>query len=367
MTRFMVGANQTRFDVLSDILGKVNVSRYDGVDFYIDGYTLFRRFYREKKNLPALLNGEDDVIRDMAVGVLNVVGHYRRYAATRLRMDNEIYVTFNRSPPKYQLSMCGEYMSKRMDIYDVGHPDYGFLNRAINTAWKFIVELSAYFEGIYCMDTPGIDDFAVFRKTGLVGGKRLKVILSSETRSYQLLGDGVIQIHPRRDDSFLVTGDNCYGRLLAGTKTKADSNLTAGMLPLLWSVAGLTEVSLGRTELIPGMAAMVKVANRMVEAGDLSPGISPDSFFDMLGKYLPRGRERLRAFRNTLMDRYCALSIPLAATAIALDGQMMIASQIYDVYDQNALEELNGLLADGQIDPELLELGNLNMSRGITR
>lgn len=368
MTRFMIGANQTRFDVLSEILGHVDLSVYNGVDIYIDGHTLFRRFFREKRNLPALLADEDDTVRDMAIGILNVIGHYRRFAATRLHMDNKIYAAFNRSSPKYQISRCEEYMEKRMASYNVEHPDYGFLNRAINKAWKFVVELSGYFEGVYCMNTPGMDDFAVFRKVGLAGGsRRLKIILSSDTRCYQLLGDGVVQVHPRRDSSFLVSAENCYGKLLNGTKTKADPRLTAAMLPLLWSVAGLGEVSLGRTDLVSGMALMVKTANRMVESGDLMAGLSPDGFFDMLGKYLPKGRGIVKAFEGTLMDRYCALSIPLAATAIALDGQMLIASQIYDVYDQNALEELNGLLADGMIDPELLELGNLNMSRGIPR
>ncbi|MCM1532923.1 MAG: hypothetical protein NC114_11745 [Ruminococcus flavefaciens] len=358
----MIGASRIKFEVLDKLYQEINTSKYRMGVVYVDAHSIFYRLYRDKNIANIYVDTKEELVRDIVVGFMNVLGHYRRYLATRLHLDNDIYVVFNRELPKYQAQFCPEFNSKLYKRYSKNDTSFGFVNEAIEVAWNFILGLSPYFEGIYCINNQGIDDFSLFAKLGFQDDI-FYTIYSKSMFATQLLQSNVVQLYNRRDDSRLITKGTCYKNgILYELKTKADPGLTPDMLPLLWAFAGCGDVSVKTTKYIGKISTMIKIANQMIKTGDLVPGMSIQSFLDALPGHMPDKKLQLKVDRSYFIDRYRAMSAHMGAAAITSDQIARVAAQCYDIYNETELEQMNELLAAGAMDPELLEIMNLNMS-----
>ncbi|MCM1295033.1 MAG: hypothetical protein NC311_05780 [Muribaculaceae bacterium] len=284
--------------------------------------------------------------------------------ATRLQMDNDIYVFFCPDQPKYHKKYCPDYGKDRYKRYDTKHPDFGFHAEAIREAYKFIVSLSPYFEGIYCIDDIGVDEFTLMARMDFADDI-FYTIYSRNMFCTQFIRKNVVQLYNRRDNSHIITEANCYEKgILYEKKTEASSKLTHDMLPLLWTLGGCKDVNVEPSSVVSGISPMVRIANRMVDAGDLTPGMSIQSFLDVAPKYV-KSKVSVQADRAELERRYKVLSTRVAAAAVTSDQVAKVRSMCYDIFDETELEQLNELLALGEVDPELLEIGNLNLSEAV--
>jgi len=365
LVRYMIGASRIKFEVLDTLYQGIDVSKYRMGVMYVDAHSIFYRLYRDKNIANIYVDTKEELIRDIVVGFMNVLGHYRRYMATRLHLDNDIYVLFNCERPKYQTQYCPDFNSKLYKRYSDDNSGFEFINDALNKAWPFILGLSPYFEGIYCIDNHGIDDFSVFAKLGFQDDI-FYTIYSKSMFGTQLIRKNVVQLFNRRDDSRLITKGSCYKNgILFDLKTKADPGLTPDMLPMIWAFSGCADVSVKTTKYIGKVSTMIRIVNQMIKTGDLVPGMSMQSFLDALPGHMPDKKLQLKVDRSYFIDRYRALSADMGAAAITPDQLARIVAQCYDVYNENELEHMNELLAAGAMDPELLEITNLNMSEAI--
>ena len=366
MTKYLIGASRIKYEVLDQVFSGIKTSDYQGIVFYVDAHCIFHRLFRDKNLVNLYASNQDGMVRDLVVGFLNVLGHYRRYASRRMHLDNQIYAVFNRELAEYNCAQYPEFGQRIAQRYDTSNPDYGFMAESVEKAWNFIVGLSPYFEGIYCIDNHGVDDFAALvRIGGNFDDDILHVIFSKSEYPLQLIRDNVVQLYNKRDNSYLITPKNCYSKgVLDGKVTEASDKLTPGMLPLLWTFGGCSSVSVRKLKYIRGITAVITIANSMAKDGKLQDGISIQSFLQDVGRWFPKGELRVKVDEKFLIRRYRALSIPLAAAAITSNQLAKIRSQIYDVYNQSELEQLNELLSHGRFDPDLLETTNLNMNRG---
>lgn len=362
LIRYLIGASRIKYEVLEQLYATIPTMQYRMGVMYVDAHSVFYRLFREKDLATAYSDSEVELVRDLVVGFFNVLGHYRRFMATRLQMDNDIYVFFNPDQTKYHKKYCDEYGKDKYNRYDVKHPDYGFHAKAIRKAYKFIVSLAPYFEGIYCIDNIGADEFALMARMDFADDI-FYTIYSKSLYCTQFLKKNVVQLFNRRDKSRVITEGTCYSKgILFEKKTSADEKLTPGMLPLLWTIGGCKDVNIEPTELISGITPMVRTANKMAAAGDLVDGMSIQSFLDVLPKYMKPGVE---IDREELENRYRVLSAKMAGAAITPDQTAKVQSMCYDIFNETELERLNDLLALGEVDPELLEIGNLNMSEAV--
>lgn len=342
---------------------------------YIDAHSIFFRLYKYRNLASIYADSSEDLVRELVIGFYNVIGHYRRYMAMRMHLDNTIYVFFNTKSPKYNSMLYPEFSSKLIDRYSQKDPDFGFVNTALAQAWEFILELSPFFEGIYCIDNGGIDNVAAMGHFGFVPDT-FYTIFSRSMYATQLLGwsreDNVVQLFNRRDDSYLITPKTCYKRgILNGTKTKAVPGLSPDMLPFVWMLAGCRDVSMPATMYGKRTTGIVSVLNAMYTEGDLIPGMSINSFLDALPKYLKKPPKSnapvslsLKIDRSYLIQRYRVLDARLSTAAVTPNQAAKLTAQIYDVYNESELEQLNEILAMG-VSPELLEIANLNMNMGL--
>lgn len=367
LIRYIIGASRIKYEVLDNLYAGITFSQYRMGVMYVDAHSIFYRLFKERDLVSIYNDHKEELIQDIVIGFYNVLGHYRRYMATRMGLDNDIYVTFNQSQPKYNSKLIPNFGTKYVRRYDVSDPNFGFINKCINMAWKFILELSPFFEGIYCIDNNGIDDFAVFGRIGFMDDI-FYTIYSRNLYATQMLRSNVVQLYNRRDNSYIITNGTCYKNgVLREYKTSASDLLSADMLPLFWSLCGCNDVSVDALKYSPRFTTLIKRMNVMAEDRVLIPGMSIYSFLDSVGDYIDINSKAptklaLKIDRDVIIARYKALSIPLSYKAITSDQWAKIVSQTYDVYGESELEHMNELLAEGNVDPNLLELTNLNMS-----
>lgn len=368
MVRYLIGASRIKFSILEELYKDVDPSRYKLMVMYIDAHSIFYRLYREKAI--GIITTEDIpmLVRDIVIGFWNVIGHYRRFIATRLRLDNDIFVMFNRKKSAYHNELIDGYNEKVIDRYRADNKDYQVLNVVIEQAWEFICSLSPYMEGIYCLQNDGIDDFALMQRIGLDNPDYYYTIFSRNAYTFQFIKPNVSVLYGKRDNSYLVTDKNWVtDGVLHDKKSDGVSQvlLTPNMLPLAWAFVGCPDVSVKHSKHVSMMPFILRKMTTLAEAEDLFPGISFDSFLEIIKDHLNTSRMAIKADKDNLSDRYKAFSGYLSAASISKDKMLKIVAQCNDVFNENELERLNALLAEGSNDPDVLDLTNLNMSEGI--
>ena len=371
LVKFIIGSHSIKYDVLNELMADIHPSDYRMGVMLVDAHSIFGKLYHDRKIAGIYEGSAPEMVRDIVVGFMNVLAHYRRYMSTRMRLDNDIYVMFNRIPPVYNRLCYDRFNEERISRYDMTDPTYGFTSKVLEVAWDFILGLSPFFEGIYCLDNSGIDDYALMSRLGLLISRlestddMLVMVLSTNVYGTQLIRKNWIQIHPKRDRSYLIDLEHCYSRgVLRSAKYRVSDKLTPEMLPLLWSITGCESVSVPSLGIM-STKALLQTMDQMAADGNLTRNTSIAGFLENLLPYVSSHRVELKMAKSSIEERYKALSARLSGLAITSDQLARITAQIYDVYDQNKLEQLNEILVQGRLDPEILHLEDLNLSMGM--
>ena len=356
---------------------KIDMTDLHRVTMFVDAHSVFYRLYKNRDIPTIYANDMNEFVSDIAIGFMNTLGHYRRYFATKLNCDNRIFVMFNRIPPTYNTSLSREFDSHFIKRYNTTDLNFGFTNRAVETAYGFIVELSHYIEGVYCIDNRGVDDFTLMQWIGF-DPAALNIIFSRNMYATQLLKPGTVQLYHTRhrdgtDNSRFITVDNCFeDGVLFGIQKKADKKITPEMLPVIWAYGGCKDLDIPKLPYVSGIARIITIMNEIVNRSYFDTNISVNSLVDQIGAYFPVERNgrvyttiRMAIDKPYIMNRCKALSIPLCAMAITKSQIAMMEKDLIDLFDENELERLNETLANSGGDPELLGLESLNMSCGL--
>jgi len=370
LVRYVIGTSRVKYDTLEKIYrdAGINSKQYRMGVMFVDAHSILYRMFQSRDY------GEGDYdstpeehVRDIVVGFLNVIGHYRRFMATRLYLDNDIYVLFNPDHSKYHEELCPEYQEDKRQKYNVKSPQYGYHAKAIRQAYQFICGLSQFFEGIYCINCSGIDEYAILGRMDFKPDI-LYTIFSRSMYTTQFLDTNVVQLFNRRDESRLITAGRCFqDGVLFEKKTRPSGYLKPSMVPILMTFAGCRDVGIGTTKCIRGVASMIKVMNKMADAGILVDGMSFQSFMDAVPPFL-KSKKTFYESSAELARRYKIFDARIAGAALTSDQLARVTAQIYDTYNENELEELNELLVttqQGSDDPNLLEIWNLHMSTAL--
>lgn len=379
LVKYIVGASRIKYEVLDDILlghpglsGVDTGSQYSMAVMFVDGYSILYRLYSEGDLSSVYADSSAELIRDLVVGFMNVLGHYRRYMSTRLHLRNDIICTFNMSTCKFQESLIGDYDRQHLNKLDVKNPKYGFINDALRKAWKFIVSLSMYFEGIYCLDTQGIDDVSAWVKLSNRSDANLHLILSRNPIAMQLLAESTgkipnwFQIYPKRDNSYCISKTDCIDKgYLREHKLVPNKQLGPLDLPYLWALGGCSYISMGATKFARGTGTAARIVNRLVETTGMPPyAYSFPQFCTAIEPFIKKSAMELCANQSMLQKRFTATNVWLTSAAVTRDQVLNAKMHMIDVFDQNELEALNETLVQNctDLDPVLLELDNLSLS-----
>lgn len=371
IVRYVIGSSRIKYEVLNEICKPINPKKYQMCCMLIDAHAIFDRLYRPD-NINLIDTTLEQTVADIVINLMNVIGHYRRYIATRFQLDNDIFVSYNREPPRYQTELFPMFYEKRFSRrYD---DKYKFITNAIDQAWSFICMISNYFEGIYCIDLPEVDEFATLVKASdfdKLSPAVLKLVFAKNPYSHQILRDDrTFIISEKRDYSVLLSRENYFNLGITKDIKNRDEIvefLTPNILPIIWTMCGLKECSVGPSPFVKsgGPNGICKIAVKIMKHDRYNADtISLKEFLRVMPDYYKIDYIQIAPRYPTLERRYRVLDYRLAAAAITPSQYSKIRSQLIDLFDENELEKMNELLADRKVDPELFELMNLNMSYG---
>lgn len=367
LIRNIIGCSRIKYSVLDEIIQNehINFQQYKHAVLLVDAHCVFKRLYRDRDLQSIYADSQNELIMDLVVGFMNVLGHYRRYFVLHQHIDLDIYVSFNRVAPHYQCDLVPYWKEDQVNRYQ--NPAHQIMNSAIEKAWEFIISICSYIDGIYAIDAPGVDDSVALGY--IIHGmpqNTIGFIFSKSVHMLQILdtsnGIPIYQLINHRDNSVLVSKDDCIKRVvLKDCKRVPHEKIQPAHLPMLWTLAGCADVNI---KIRGNISRIVHYTNEMLNANpeiDLYQlGIT--DYIHMVEKaIISRKGEPVLVRYKPLVHRYKALSVDLGIKALTMADTTKLRMNLYDRYDQVGLEKINDLLSQMSSNPNLLELENLNM------
>lgn len=384
MATYLIGSTAIRYEYLDRILQPIvdKVQENEKIIFHVDLDGIIYGLYR-KSSVSALLAMEFDIlVKDITVGVINVLAHYRKYFATRLGMDNEILVYWNYELPGYQEAYCTEYRNTTYAKYNPQAPDYGGIYQATRKAAKMIANLLQFVEGIYWIDNGKYDTYSAiaYTMTTKKYSKYYHLIFSRTMILSQLVGKRVAQlVHSRQLEtnehggksftsgaSYLITKKNVYEKVFYNGKEKApDIDLPVNYIPIVWTLSKYSDMGIPML-IYAKLPDCIRHLEELYHAGSISEDSTIPNIIAELSKARPKyiSEHSVEPYQQKAADRYKILNLKLAAKGIAKSQVMSMYRGVIDLYDQNALERLNDQLTAEDPRADILNLSALNMSYG---
>lgn len=355
IAKYLIGASNIKYEVLDTIFRDVPI-RNDIINLYIDTDYVFHRLYRNNTNSDLYAVDSNVLVMDIVVTVINMIGHYRRYFATRLHKDNRIFLLFNTKIPAYQKHCYDSYGQTYYEKYKRNNKDYGEITAVIQSAYKFIKSIIVYFEGLYCIDNSGIDNLTAIQHIRLneVTKNDYSIIFTRNLLACQLISDNCSVLYTKRDDSYMITDKDPYEAILAGKKTTS-GELTASMIPFCFGLSGYTERGI-ESPACRGIVSGVKKVKKLMDDGKINPNSSNSSFIEAIeNDFMSDELDDIKSLLN-------AITISLSKKALTSNQKEQIMSGIYDLYDQEGIDKINEMLMNLNSDGDIIDSINLNMT-----
>ena len=360
----ILGTSKIQYQVMDQLMVSVNILQYDRMIFHLDAYAIFGKLYHQVSQSDIESASIDDSIRQMVISFMNILAHYRWYFAARMKMDNMIFIHWNMELPDYQKGLYPNFMETRYEKFDRKHPSYSYINRIVQIALKYIISLVQYFEGIYFIPNRDISGAALVYLTRehYSDDRTLNVIFSKSLLYAQLIDNTTVQIISRNTNSgrcltrYTVVQDG----ILANRKTHVRYGIDPAYILWIQMLGGCKDCDMPATEYGQSLMNSAKVISIMDKQGIITPDLSVQGFLQLLVKEYPDTTLQV----TELYNRYRALSARISCKAMTKSQLAKFASGIIDLYDQNAMEQINEKLADISIKSSLLQLTFLNAASG---
>lgn len=363
--KFIIGSSRIKYDILNQLFKNIWITDQTIV-MHVDAHAILYRLYREKYLDPLYSVQYDVLIKDIVIEFLNVIGHYRRYIATRLHKTNNIIIYYNTKQSYYHHSICDDYLSSYYKMIDLNHKDYGPITQVIIDSIKFIEGIVPYFEGIYLVDNSNIDTYTAIcycMQLPIFNSQCFHIIFSQNQLTFQLLNDHCVQIINHKDKSKLVTADNYLNDiLLENHKRKIDTVIKPRIMPLIWTLCGCHSVDLKHTKYIRGIARTFFWLLPLIKDHTIYEDMSIQSFLKAVSTLVDDGKLELVHPTSKLLNRYRVLELSLSVAALTDDQKIKIQKNFIDLYDQSMLEEMNELISGISSFGSLIDINNLNMA-----
>lgn len=381
----VIGSTSIRYEYLNDIMAPIidKIRKCEKVIFHVDLEGILYGLYR-KKDLPAIMEIEyDTLIKNIVVGVINMLAHYRKYFASYIGVDNEIFVYWNYKLPGYQSTYCPEYRSSTYEKYDKKNIDFGVMYQATRKAAEMISNLLQYVEGMYWVDNAKYDTYTsiAYTMTTKKYSKYYQLIFSRTMILGQLVGKRVSQlVHSRQLDvdengvmqytskgSYLITSDNVYKKVFFTSKQKPwDIQLPTYYVPVVWTLSKYSDM--GIDKLIYGKVPdTIQRLEKLYITGAIKEETNIRSVIEALieakPKFFPKDEDSRELIIQKAVDRYKVLNLKLAAKGVSKSQVLSMYRGVIDLYDQNALEKLNDQLTAENPGENIIDIDALNRSQ----
>lgn len=371
IVKYLIGTNQIKYVVLDELFKPIKKTiKQDRVVWHFDIWNVLHRFYEDRNSHLFTSIEEEIVVRNIVVGILNMIGHYRKYTSVKLQKESVFLLYFNFVPPEYHKRIDPEYKRKNIfSKFDENHKDYNIINRLVLKSLKMLQNLVMYVENVYWIynigiDTPTAIGYAIHTK---VYRNDFHIMFMRDELTIQLLTDNVIQLYQKKNDaSYIITKDNFYEKMFKKPFNKADmEGVTPNSVRFLFAVNGCSDAGYKEIRLGTDPSVFKKLAEAYQEKS-IDDNSSMQTVLDVLSKN--KGYKKIiEAEGNTelFIQRFKFYNIRLSARSISETLVKHMYHAHFDLYDQEALEALNELLVALDENNDIVKLEDLSMAEGM--
>lgn len=339
MMDLIIGMHKIKYSTLDDIM-KLR-DDCDIVNLFIDVHTIISKIYRKTENTEWINTGNNNDMF-LAIDLLNLAAHYRRYLYKKGK-SNRIFFVFDNKIPRYQSELIS-YGNIYFDRYSEANIAYRELNEFVERVMSNFHKLCVYFEDISFIKTSGIDDSVKIQYLiNKFSGQNF--IMSKYEHMFQLINnDNTEIILPNRDNSYIINRNNLYDNILDKLKFRP-SHVDYQIFNIYLTVQGLKCRDVPSMS-IRGRVKVLQLLDYMISEEFITNTVSLKTFSAMFKDVMRFDDEEVAVMER----RYKALNAKLGAMALSSSEKSSIDNQIFHLFDRDKIEALNNKLpSDKQI------------------
>ena len=373
----IVGMSMLKYKELDDLFSEIDIEQ-DTVVLYFDLYSIICRCYsKDFEQKLDRVSGNFRII-DFVIAILNCIGHYRLYFASRLNKKSKIILTHNVKITDYQKDCYPKFRKGYIEKFNPKNSDYYTINMTALAAYKMIQSICTYIDGIYVIDYDcGMDPVSIMAYIrDLPDFKNYyHVLMTRDLVATQLIGNDTAQLFISRGNQRLITTKTALidGILYKSIKHSAYpiatiKNSIAGtsLIPYVAMLGGCDHV-LKAFKGIKGPIEAASIIADMKVNGYITSDTGPSTFIERYMDYLnetmddiPKGKNYTDEDLDEMMLRYKAFSIPLNLAASTKSRKLNVTKRLIDMYDQSYLENITDMLSAMNDPDRLINFDHLN-------
>lgn len=262
---------QTLFPLIRPYVNsrQVNGGNYNStVNIFVDFWDIIKPLYNPQ-TLETLNNIKQHERFMIASEIINIVGHYRHFFYSRLKMYTNIVFYYSDKKDISKTSILPEFKEsfyeKRLDTK---HQTFGVLNTIIQNNVNLINLFCQYVPHAYFINTGEIDPALVPHlflspdsklNQNIINKDDTSIIISNEKIHYQdlLLNDKVLQLELRgKEKSRFVASEDIISVLMEKSKKEYDFAILPDMYSLILSLTGYKDYSVNSVKKMGNVKAL---------------------------------------------------------------------------------------------------------------
>ena len=357
-----INASRIKYDVLDDILADVKI-RPHMVNIFIDLYSVIYRLFSDNI-IDHIHNSEkkkSTIVINIVISVINTVAHYRNYFSS-IGKDNRVFLLFSRSAPSFQTHYMPSYGEKYYVKFSPNNVKFSEINEMVWKAVEFIKDAFQYIEDIFYIDCDGVEEFSAIKYIMDCNEaiKDFNVIISKNELMMELISERAVIIYPKRDDSYVITKDNWASTVVKGTSYKPKTWISPIYIPIYLAIKGVKSRKTS-TSYRKGTVSTMKLIAEVSRKFNLRE-TSMYTFLSALEDTIPPSRFPSKSQSDELIMFHHIITLNNTLNAMFSYQRESILSQIYNIFDRDALEKINEMLST-EFD-DIIELNLLERSFG---
>ena len=369
LVKYLIGSTMVKYETMDEMFKNVNI-KPDQVVFHLDAWHIFKRFFRNKSASFFTTVPEDVLVKEITIGFINIIGHYRKYIAAKLKKDNVFLIYFNPGRSIYHVQYDTNYKADIVALlYDKHHKDYAVVNAVLLKSLKMLMDLVTRIEGVYWLYNYGIDTPTAMCYTINTPAYRdsFHILFSREEQLGELVDDNCIQFIQRRkkDNSFLVCKSNFAENILYNSKNKGVmKHLSPKSLRFYFALNGCSDI--GEKRIIVGTSpGVLNTLDKLYKEEKINDLSSIQTVMTEVSNLSKPYAKKIEANYDHIITRYKLYDLWLAARSISKTAVGHMFHAHFDLYDQETLEKLNEYLIAIDERNDIISLENLNMTKAV--
>lgn len=246
MLQMMLHSKKLNYNRLNEIIPKYipqRTNEYDTVNVIVDLYDVVKQLY--KPQLLEQINHMKAIDRyQITSEIINIVGHYRHYFASRIWKYTNIYFIYSDQPSAYHQRIYPDYRkdfyNKRLNTMDT---TFGVLTKIIKENFKLIQNFMEYIPHCYFINSGTVEYNIVpylMITEDIIDTSIPTLLVSNEEIFFQDFAhnDKLMQLLVKGEKSKMVTKENMWEVLTSSLKNKPEIHLLPELYPVLLACTG---------------------------------------------------------------------------------------------------------------------------------